>query len=64
MTAMFYQFIASEGGHPTWEENFFEKISKYKVLLLVTPVNFKSVANIYLYIKYDFLSRIFIIDQS
>ena len=28
VTAMFYHFLVPEGGHPTWEENFFEK--KYK----------------------------------
>ena len=22
---MFYHFLAPEGGHPTWEENFIEK---------------------------------------
>ena len=25
MTAMFYHFLAPEGWHPTWEENFIEK---------------------------------------
>ena len=29
MTAMFYHFLVPEGGHPTWEENCFEKIYQY-----------------------------------
>ena len=33
-TAMFYHFLAHEGGHPTWEEHFIEKYSKCKVLFL------------------------------
>ena len=33
MTAMFYHFLAPEGGDPTWEKHFVEKISKYKVIL-------------------------------
>ena len=64
VTAMFYHFLVPEGGHPTWEENFFEKISEYKVLFISHTSNLKSVANIFPYIKYDFLSRMFIIDQS
>ena len=65
VTAMFYHFLVPEGGHPTWEENCFEK--KYqntRSFLYATPVNLKSVANIFPYIKYDFLSHMFIIDQS
>ena len=63
--AMFYHFLVPEGGHPTWEENFFEKNIKIQgPFLLATPVNLKSVTNKFPYIKYDFLSCMFIIDQS
>ena len=30
VTCMFYHFLAPEGGHPTWEENFVEK--KYQTV--------------------------------
>ena len=32
VTAMFHHFLAPEGGHPTWEENFFEKNIKIQGL--------------------------------
>ena len=28
VTTMFYHFLAHEGGHPTWEENFIDKNTK------------------------------------
>ena len=31
---MFYHFLAPEGGHPTLEEDFIEKIPKCKVIYL------------------------------
>ena len=57
---MFYHFLVPEGGHPTWEENCFEKNIKIQGPFYKP----QSVANIFPYIKYDFLSRIVIIDQS
>ena len=32
VTAMFYHFLAHEGGQSTWKENFIEKKSKCKVI--------------------------------
>ena len=29
VTAMFYHFLAPEGGHPTWEEHFIRKLFFY-----------------------------------
>ena len=49
VTAMFHHFLALEGVHPTWEENFFEKNIKIQ-----GPFNK----------PHHFLSRMFIIDQS
>ena len=63
---MFYHFLAPEGGHPTWEENFIEK-KKYQnamsfFLCHTSKINqrqqwyvvSKSAANIYPSNKYDF----------
>ena len=37
---MFYHFLAPEGGHPTWDEHFIEKIIKLQYpLFSATPVN-------------------------
>ena len=71
---MFHNWFAPEGGHPTWEENLIEKISKCKVLFLSHTrklnqqkqhnVVSKSTENIYPSNRYDFFPRMFIIDQS
>ena len=53
---MFYHFLASEGGHPIWVENFIEKTLKCKVLFSKThhvlinkssDVMFQNVQQIY-----------------
>ena len=64
MTYVFYHFLAPEGGHPTLEENFIEKIPNCKVPFLShTSIPneqkqrydvSKSAANIYPSNKYDF----------
>ena len=61
---MFYHFLALEGGHPTWEENFNAKYQNARSFILshtnkpdqqkkrdVVP---KSAANIYPPYKYEF----------
>ena len=49
---MFYHFLASEGGHPTWEENSDEKNTRMQSHFLShTLVNLINKSNKMLYQK-------------
>ena len=68
VATMVYHFLAPEGGHPTWEENFIEKIPKCHTSKLNQEkqryVVSKSATNIHQSSKYKYFPIILLLNNN